>query len=369
MLVPTDTDTALDATAAAFECAGTGLAVLTLGSRPLRLNAALCELLGAVREEVLARDAFFLGTPAQVANEAQQRTAMRTGGLARYSCEREHQRPDGSRVWLLQTCSLARDEDGRPRFIVVDVRDHSEVHELALAQRRSEELFRHTFEEAALGIVHLDARGRIARINRALCEMHGYAREELIGRPLVELLADGGESAAEDVSGLLRGQWRHYTAERRFVRKTGEVWPARVSVSLIRPPGGEFFMVSMVEDLSKQKADERRMRQMAQMLDHATDAIIIHDEHRRIRFWNGSAHRLFGWRAEQALGRSFAELMGEQAALTEQQLATLHERGRLVVQVQCRTRDGTMLDVERRFTVVEDIEGKAPAVLSVNTVR
>jgi PAS domain S-box-containing protein len=361
-----DDDPALDALGAAFDCASTGFAVLTIRSRPLRVNAALCDLLGTSRDELLAWDAFFLGEPEHAQDEARQRVAMRTGGLDRYTCERQHTRPRGDRVWLRQTCSVARDASGRPRFIVAEVQDHSEVRELAIAQRRSEELFRHTFEEAALGIVHIDSRARIVRINRALCEMHGYSREELIGRSTLELLADRGEGAVDDVSGLLRGQWRHYTAERRFVRKNGHVWPARVSVSIIRPPGAEMFMVSMVEDLSKQKADERRLRQMAQMLDHATDAIIIHDDGRRIRFWNESAQRLFGWRREQALGRTFAELMGEQAALTEQELASLHERGELAVNVACRTQDGRMLRIERRFTVVDDEDGKPPSVLSVN---
>jgi PAS domain S-box-containing protein len=360
------TDPALDALAAAFDCASAGMAVLDVQSRPLRVNTALCELLGVPRADLLARETLFLGEARLAQDEATQRVAMRTGGLDRYTCERQHTGADGRHVWLRQTCSVARDAAGRPRFIVMEVQDHSEVRELALAQRQSEELFRHTFEEAALGIVHIDARARIVRINRALCEMHGYAREELLGRSTLDLLADGGESSVDDVSGLLRGQWRHYTAERRFVRKSGEVWPARVTVSIVRPPGSEMFMVSMVEDLSKQKADERRMRQMAQMLDHATDAIIIHDDQRRIRFWNGSAQRLFGWRCEQALGRTFAELMGEKAALTEQEMDVLHERGELAVNVACRTQDGRLLQVERRLTVVDDEDGKPPSVLSVN---
>ena len=291
---------------------------------------------------------------------------MRTGGLDRYACERELQCPDGSTRWLQQTCSVTRGSDGRPRHIVVELQDISEAKSLQHSLHQIEELFRHTFDEAALGIVHLDASGKIVRVNRKLCEMHGYSREELMGLSAMDLMADAGESARDDVAGLLRGHWRHYTAERRFVRKGGEAYPARVSVSIIRPSGAQPFLVSMVEDLSKQKAAERRMRQMAHMLDHATDAIIVHDDKRRVRFWNRSAEQLFGWRTHQALGRTFAELVGEGAALTEQELESLHQRGHMVVQVVCRTADGRMVDVERRFTVVAD-ENEPPVVLSVNT--
>jgi PAS domain S-box-containing protein len=352
--------------AALFDAAAVGLAVLDARSRPLHVNRSLCELLATPADELLARESFYLGSAAQVAEEAKQRLAMQTGGLERYSCELALERSGGTTAWLRQTCSVARGQDGRPRHIVVELQDVSEAKACERTLHQAEELFRHTFDEAALGIVHLDASGRIVRVNRKLCEMHGYAREELLGMSALDLMADAGESARDDVAGLLRGHWRHYTAERRFVRKDGEAYPARVSVSLIRPGGAQPFLVSMVEDLSKQKAEERRMRQMAHMLDQATDAIIVHDDQRRVRFWNHSAERLFGWRAQQALGRTFADLAGEGAALTDQELASLHERGHLVVQVVCRTCDGRLLDVERRFTVVEDEHAPA-VVLSVNT--
>ena len=77
-------------------------------SRPLRVNAALCELLGTSRDELLAWDAFFLGEPELAQDEARQRVAMRTGGLDRYTCERLHTRPQGDRVWLRQTCSTSK---------------------------------------------------------------------------------------------------------------------------------------------------------------------------------------------------------------------------------------------------------------------
>lgn len=360
-----DLSASTDACAAAFACAAVGLAVLDTASRPLRVNASLCKLLGCSADELLSRETFYIGTPEQAHAEAGQRVAMRTGGLDRYSCERELQHGDGSSTWVQQTCSVARGANGRPEHIVVEVQDVTDAKALARTLHQAEELFRHTFDEAALGIVHLDATGQIVRVNRKLCEMHGYAREELMGMSAMDLMTDSGESARDDVAGLLRGQWRHYTAERHFVRKNGERYPARVSVSIIRPSGGRPFLVSMVEDLSKHKSDERRMRQMAHMLDHATDAIIVHDEQRRVRFWNRSAEQLFGWRAQQALGRTFADLAGERAALTAQELELLYERGNMVVQVVCRTADGRMVDVERRFTVVEDEH--APVVLSVNT--
>lgn len=356
-----------DPLAAAFDCSAAGLALLDMQSRPIRVNPALAALLGRRAEELAALDPFYLGTPEEAASEAQQRLAMRTGGLETYTCDRRWTRADGSAFWLEQTCSLSRDAAGVPQYMLLQVRDGSDRRDLEMALRETEERYRYTFEEAALGIVHIDTRGIILRVNRRICEMHGFTRDELVGRSTFDLMADHGTSARDDIAGLLRGQWRHYTAERRFIRKNGDSYPARVSVSIARTIAGQPYVISMIEDLSKQKADERRMRRQAQMLHSANDAIIIHDESRRVRYWNKGAERLFGWRAEQALGRTFAELMGPRAALTDGEMDLLYRQGELVVQVTCRTADGRTREIERRFTVVEGEEGDATAVLSVNT--
>jgi PAS domain S-box-containing protein len=358
----------LDPLAAAFDSSAAGLALLDLEGRPQRVNRALCLLAGRGADDLLALAPFHLGSAAEAADEARQRLAMRTGGLERYSIERQLERPGGGKAWVQQTCTLVRDPvTRRAQCLLLEVHDASDRKDLELELRETEERFRYTFEEAALGILFIDTRGQIIRVNRRICEMYGYPRDELVGRSAFDLMEDRGRGARDDISGLLRGQWRHYTAERRFVRNSGEVFPVRVSVSVARTIRGQPYLISMVEDLTKQKADERRMRRQAQMLHSANDAIIIHDEGRRIRYWNKGAERLFGWRAEQALGRTFAELMGPSSALTEGELDLLYRQGELIVNVTCRCCDGRMREIERRFTVVEGEESDATAVLSVNT--
>ncbi|HYE70224.1 MAG TPA: PAS domain S-box protein [Aquabacterium sp.] len=235
------------------------------------------------------------------------------------------------------------------------------------ALRESEERFRATFEQAALGIAHIGLDGRMLRANRRLCEMHGYGREELVGRPAGELMADHGASAEADIARLMNGLATSYTAERRFVRRGGEVYPVRVSVTLVRSEAAEPYFISFIEDLSERQADQRRIREQSEMLDQANDAIVVHDVDRPVRYWNRGAERLFGWRADQAVGRTFSELLGPEAGLDEEARRELLRRGHWVAQVRCRAADGRLLDVERRFTVVRDDEGRPATVLSVNT--
>ena len=232
--------------------------------------------------------------------------------------------------------------------------------------REREERFRATFDHAALGIAHISLDRRMLHVNPKLCAMHGYSRQALLQMRAGELMADGGASAAADVQRLLEGTVSSYTAERRFVRQSGAVYPVRVSVSLVRPSHGEPYLISFVEDLSERVAARQRMREQAQMLDQVDEAIVVHELDRRIRYWNHGAQRLFGWTAAQAVGRTFGELLGPRASIAGTAREVLLQTGHQVAQVECRAADGRMLLVERRLSVIRDEAGQPIAVLSVN---
>jgi PAS domain S-box-containing protein len=109
------------------------------------------------------------------------------------------------------------------------------------------------------------------------------------------------------------------------------------------------------------------LQEQAQMLDHARDAIVMHELDRTIKFWNKGAERMFGFTRDQALGRTFAALMGPSATLTAAANAELMDKGEWVGQLECIDAHGQMISVERHCRVMHDDQGRAVAVLSTNT--
>lgn len=100
----------------------------------------------------------------------------------------------------------------------------------------------------------------------------------------------------------------------------------------------------MAESLDRSTRENERL---ALVVRQTTDAVIIHDLEGNISFWNPAAERLFGYSAEQILGRSAAELSvpGNEDEFA-QNLATIRARkGIEILQVQRRARDGRVLDV------------------------
>lgn len=352
---------------AAFEFAGVGMALVDVSARALHVNRAFCLMLGRTADELLGTGLLAACHPDDAGREAQLRGMMLAGAFPSHQFEVRYLHSDGRTVWSHQTCTLVRDGHGQPASFIVQVQDLSGRRVAEAALRDSEERFRATFEQAALGILHIGLDGQLLRANRAACEMHGFSLQELLALHADDLLAEEVEGRQADIRSLMEGTAKSYTAERVFRRKDGSTYPARIVVTMVRSEDGSSYFASIVEDLSAQKEAQRRIREQAQMLDQANDAIIVHSLDRRIRAWNCGAQRLFRFSAEQAIGRTLAELVGPESALTQQERQRMLEDGFGVAQVRCRRADGAMLDVERRFTVVRDEQGRPSAVLSVNT--
>ena len=124
--------------------------------------------------------------------------------------------------------------------------------------RRSEELFKKTFESAGAGMAHVAPDGCWLRVNDKLCEISGYDREELLEMTFLELTSPEDRQASMDrVHRMLAGKLGPYSLERRYVRKDGSrVW-VDLSVSLARKTTGEpDFLICVAEDITERKIVE-----------------------------------------------------------------------------------------------------------------
>jgi len=161
---------------------------------------------------------------------------------------------DGS-LRLLESSLVNRLDDADVAAIVCNYRDltREEDHRAR---------FDATFEHAAIGLAHVGLEGRILLANRRLCEMFGYAREELVGRAVREL------SHPEDIDSTtaLRAQLRagaipQFTTRKRYLRRDGTTLWVQLSVSMQRHADGRpQYDIAAFQDVSEMVRAEEQLR-------------------------------------------------------------------------------------------------------------
>jgi PAS domain S-box-containing protein len=109
-----------------------------------------------------------------------------------------------------------------------------------------------------------------------------------------------------------------------------------------------------------------RLAEQASLLDKAQDAIVVRDLAHRITYWNKSAERLYGWTADEMLGKVARDLQPDLAVFDET-MRKLMEQGDWVGEIIQTGKDGRHLTVESRWTLVRDARGQGTAVLVINT--
>jgi PAS domain S-box-containing protein len=138
-----------------------------------------------------------------------------------------------------------------------------------------EEIYRAMFENAGVGITRVDLKGALVDANQTFCNMVGYTRDKLLGRPLSEIThaEDYGEGA-DYRNQLTRGAMKSATGEKRFVHKDGSIiWVQRTMSIVTDDAGKPQYVISVVENISKRKQVERR-----QMVEHAV-TLLLADAH------------------------------------------------------------------------------------------
>lgn len=158
---------------------------------------------------------------------------------------------------------------------------------LALSEAR----YRGAFEQAAIGMAHTSLDRRFIQVNQRFCDMLGYTREELLGRPAAGFThAEDSRRATEERQQLLSGLADSLSAEMRYVRKDGSLLWVNRTISLVRDGEGHpLYFLRIVEDITERRKLEAELRELA-----ATDMLTgipnrrafiarLEEEHARIR--------------------------------------------------------------------------------------
>lgn len=181
-------------------------------------------------------------------------------------------KPDSTLTWLsLNSQPLFRPQETTPYAAVVSFIDITKRKQIGAALRESEERFRATFEQAAVGITHAELDGSFVRVNQKFCDIVGYSREEILERTLQDIThPDDRVVDRKYLRSLLMGEIETYSLEKRYLRQDGESIWVEITASLVHTPQGDSaagrvtllpqYFLCVVQDISARKAAEAALR-------------------------------------------------------------------------------------------------------------
>lgn len=141
--------------------------------------------------------------------------------------------------------------------------------------RRRQEQFEATFNQAAVGLAHVGFDGRWLRVNRRLCEITGYTEQELLATNFQEIThPDDLQLDLDQYQALQQGEIPSYSIEQRYFHRNGSIIWINLTVSLVRPtlhtPG---YAISVIEDISAQKRIEHDLKNSVTLAAFRLDEI------------------------------------------------------------------------------------------------
>lgn len=218
------------------------------------------------------------------------------------------------------------------------------------------------FDGAPEAIIVVDRDFRIVGVNRSTESLFGYARDELIGRPLETLVPQWFRDRHRD---LLAQSFtcppRRSMASRvdlPGLRRDGTELPIEMALNGIDSAGGLFTIVSII-DITERKRAEEAQRRMTALVESADDAILSKTLDGVIRSWNPAAQRLLGYGAEEIIGKPVTLLLPEDRLDEEAMILEQIRRGRRVAHFETirRRKDGTLVDVSLTISPILDGAG------------
>ena len=233
-----------------------GLLVIDAECRVRSMNRMMAELIDAPEEAAsaghpLARWLPDAGLAARVSD------ALATGAPQDHVLVSLDGRPDGVRHLEF---NIRRTEQAGGCMLLLIGQDITFRRKARLRLQESEEFFRLTFSQAAVGIVLLGPDGRLLRVNGKMAQILGYSEIELLQRFFQQLThVDDLPDELTLVKRLRDGEISDYQRERRLLRRDGTPIWVNVSVSTMRDAYGNQRFIAVVEDISRRKGAEEAL--------------------------------------------------------------------------------------------------------------
>lgn len=157
----------------AFEDAGMGMGVVSLDGHWLRVNRALCNLIGYPEEELLKLTFQDITYPEDLDKDLELYSRLKAGEIPTYQMEKRYIRKDGRIIWILLSVSVVRDPSGKPLYAISQIQDIEERKRATEELARERSFLTAVLDSSGVSIIACDPQGTLMLFNETARNLHG----------------------------------------------------------------------------------------------------------------------------------------------------------------------------------------------------
>jgi two-component system, cell cycle sensor histidine kinase and response regulator CckA len=217
----------------------------------------------------------------------------------------------------------------------------------------------------------------IARFDRELRHLYvNYAVEKATGRSVDDFL--GKTNRELGMPEMQTNQWdealqrvfstgEQSSIEFEFPTTNGIRYYQSRCVPEIAPDGSINSVLGITRDISDQKLAEQKIREQAALIEISPDAIMVRDLDYHVLFWNQGAEKIYGWTADEMIGRNSCDLLfQESSSQLEIALQQVVETGEWQGELSKVTKSGQEIQVSSRWKLLPNETGESHAILTID---
>lgn len=234
-------------------------------------------------------------------------------------------------------------------------------------EKESTAAYTRSLIEASLDpLVTISPEGKIMDVNEATINVAGISREKLIGTDFSDYFTEPEKARKGYKEVLSKGYVVDYPLTIRHT--SGKLTHVLYNASIYKDEKGEVVGVfAAARDITDRKLAEGRLKQQEELINLATNAIIIRNTKDEIIFWNKGSEKLYGWSNKEVLGKETHSFLQTSFPKPLNEIESeFHKTGNWEGEVIHTKKDGSKITVETRWSLQRNDNGEPLAFLQIN---
>lgn len=231
----------------------------------------------------------------------------------------------------------------------------------------SEARFWAAFDSSAIGMGLLSLDGKILQVNDAVVKMSGFSRDELIGRFDNQNVLPEDQTLGMDMfQELIDGKRDWFQVEKRYLRKNGDVFWTRLTLSVVRGEAGQpLYLVGLIDDIDENKKSQQALQEsearFRAMFDNAVVGITLIAPDRRVLAINPAVVKMSGYTEAELLAMTGQDITHpDDMSIGSQEFAEVlaGRRNSFTIEKRYIHKDGVIYWARLSISAVRDADGK-----------